>query len=81
MYGFMVTNTNESDNQGTQTNVTEVQVRIKRALLWLRNNNDLFEKFDANYDTLYRYDPDKVLHLHAATEYATDYKQDSSITS
>ena len=60
MYGFMV----NRDESVSQTNViaNEVQLRIKPALVWLRNNNPLFQSFNANYDTLYRFDPDKVLH-------------------
>ncbi|XP_065054148.1 uncharacterized protein LOC135682959 isoform X4 [Rhopilema esculentum] len=71
MYGFMV-NRDEND---TNVNNNEVQLRIKRALLWLRNNNPLFESFYANYDTLYRFDPDKVLHLHKATDFAASFNK------
>ena len=61
MIGFMV----KRDESVSETNLiaNEVQLRIKCALVWLRNNNPLFQSFYANYDTLYRFDPDKVLRL------------------
>eukprot|EP00795_Rhopilema_esculentum_P010071 gene10071-18717_t len=31
--------------------------------------------FHANYDTLYRFDPDKVLHLHKATDFAANFNK------
>ncbi|XP_065058005.1 uncharacterized protein LOC135685854 isoform X1 [Rhopilema esculentum] len=73
MYGFMV----KRDESVSETNViaNEVQLRIKRALVWLRNNNPLFQSFYANYDTLYRFDPDKVLHLHKATDFAANFNK------
>ena len=76
MYGFMVTNHETSAQDNTNaSSVTEVQIRIKTALLWLRSNNHLYQSFHANYDTLYRYDPDKVLHLHNASDYPTQYNK------
>ena len=65
MYGFMVQK--ETEEPMADNILTDVTLRIKRALFWLRKNNPLYLKFYANYDTLYRYDPDKVLHLHKAT--------------
>ncbi len=43
--------------------------RIKNALFWLRNNNRLYKSFYSNYDTLYRFDPDKIIHLHKGSDF------------
>ena len=51
---------------------SKVQLRIQQALFWLRKHNPLYSQFYANYDTLYRFDPDKVIHLHKATAFSTN---------
>ena len=73
MYGFMV----KRDASVSETNViaNEVQLRIKHALVWLRNNNPLFQSFYANHGTLYHFDPDKVLHLHNVTDFAANFNK------
>ena len=65
MYGFMVA---KEDKQG-DVGPAKVQLHIKRALFWLRENNPLYTSFYANYDTLYRFDPDKVFLLHNASDF------------
>ena len=65
MYGFMVANDQKPDGETP----SKVQLRIQRALFWLRTHNPLYTTFYSNYDTLYRFDPDKVRHLHKATDF------------
>ena len=48
---------------------SKVQVQIQRALFWLRTHNPLYTTFYSNYDTLYRFDPEKVHHFHKATDF------------
>ena len=73
MYGFMVAKDKEQVLDKGQESVSEIQLRIKRELFWLQGNNPLSSNFYANYDTLYRFDPEKVLHLYKATQFDANY--------
>ena len=65
MYGFMVANDQKPENETP----SKVQLRIQRALFWLRTHNPLYTTFYSNYNTLYQFDPEKVCYLHKATDF------------
>ncbi len=65
MYGFML---DKEENFDTANSDNREQ-RIKNALFWLRNNNRLYKSFYSNYDTLYRFDPDKIIQLHKGSDF------------
>ena len=70
MYGFMVTR-DLDENDNSQSN-NDSNTLIKRALINLRQINHLYQKFFSNYDTLYRYHPERIVHLNDASRFTDD---------
>ena len=70
MYGFMVTR--DVDNTDNLQSNNDSNTLIKRALINLRQINHLYQKFFSNYDTLYRYHPERIIHLNDASRFTDD---------
>eukprot|EP00112_Aurelia_sp_Birch-Aquarium-sp1_P021169 Seg5623.2 transcript_id=Seg5623.2/GoldUCD/mRNA.D3Y31 product="hypothetical protein" protein_id=Seg5623.2/GoldUCD/D3Y31 len=70
MYGFMVARDVE-ENDNSQSN-NDSNSLIKKALINLRRINHLYQKFYSNYDTLYRYHPERIVHLNDASKFTDD---------
>ena len=76
MFGFLVGKTAADLSSQNQESTSDSELRIRRALFWLRENNHLYTRFYANYETLYRFDPERIVHLNDA-----DKVSDSRATS
>ena len=74
MYGFMLFHLHGKEENFDTANSDNREQRIKNALFWLRNNNRLYKSFYSNYDTLYRFDPDKIIHLHKGSDFEDKQK-------
>ena len=70
MYGFMVARDVEQNDESQSNN--DSNTLIKRALINLRQINHLYQKFFSNYDTLYRYHPERIVHLNDASRFTDD---------
>ena len=51
----------------------KIHLRINRALFWLQEYNLSYSNFHSNYDTLNRFDPEKLMHKHKASEFDANY--------
>eukprot|EP00112_Aurelia_sp_Birch-Aquarium-sp1_P026726 Seg968.10 transcript_id=Seg968.10/GoldUCD/mRNA.D3Y31 product="hypothetical protein" protein_id=Seg968.10/GoldUCD/D3Y31 len=78
MFGFLVGKTAADLSSQNQESTTDSELRIRRALFWLREHNHLYTRFYANYETLYRFDPERIVHLNDADKVSDS--RDTSLT-